>query len=84
MRRNKKLRCIFMLPLLLLLVYFGASLSNVLPGSGGERTIGVTPPGAPPEGAEPATEVTGYGGFDEPEWIDYPVCRMLYLSLIHI
>ena len=80
MRRNKKLRCIFMLPLLLLLVYFGASLSNVLPG-GGERTIGVMPPGAPPEGAEPATEVTGYGGFDEPEWIDYPVCRMLYRGL---
>ena len=50
MRQSKKIRCIFILPLLLLLVWFGASLSNVLPGTADERILGETP-GAPPEGS---------------------------------
>ena len=81
MKQHRKFRCIFVLPLLLLLIYCGAALSNVLPVTGGEKRIAENAPGIVPGEVAVAPGGTVTEGFDEPEWIDYRVCRLLYAGL---
>ena len=81
MRRGKRLRCIFILPVLLLLAYLGAALSNVLPVEREERRLPEQSPGA--DWAD-VTVGSGYvpdNVFAEPEGIDFPVRRILYQGL---
>ena len=77
MKHHNRMRCIFMLPILLLLIYCGAALSNVLPVTGGEKRIAENAPCVVPS----EVSVQPDGPFGEPEWVDFTVCRMLYGEL---
>ena len=81
MKQEIRIRCIFILPLLLWLVYLGAALSNVLPDRLPElRAAEEAPAAAVQEPArEPGASLDGV--FREPDWIDFNVCRMLYDGL---
>ncbi len=78
---HKRTYCIFTLPILLLLIYCGAALSNVLPVTGGEKRIAENAPGLIPSEVTVASGETPDGDFNEPAWIDFRVCRMLYEEL---
>ena len=81
MKKGGRLYCIFFFPILLLLVFLGAALSNVLPtrtpeeisyDDGGGLTVSES-------FLEPGEALDG--AFDEPAWIDFDVCRLLYEEL---
>lgn len=78
--RQERLRCIFTLPLILLLIYCGAAISNVLPDKTPDTVIADKAPGAAYSGA-PVDGRALDGMFEEPEWIDFNVCRILYDGL---
>lgn len=80
-RRQTRLRCIFIFPLVLLLIYCGAALSNLLSGAGGEQRIVEDVPMVAYPDPQARTGEALDGVFDEPEWIDFNVCRLLYESL---
>ena len=81
MKHGTRVRCIFIFPLLLLLVYLGAALSNVLPDRLPELRAPEEVPAAAVQdpGWEPGASLDGV--FREPDWIDFNVCRMLYEGL---
>lgn len=79
--RQERLRCIFTLPLILLLLYCGAALSNVLPDKTPDTVIADRTPGAAYYEAERAYGDAPESAFREPAWIDFNVCRMLYDGL---
>ncbi len=81
MKQHKRIRCIFVLPILLLLIYCGAALSNVLPVSGGEKRIAENAPGFVSTEVKVMPGQATAGDFDEPDWIDYRICRILYAGL---
>ena len=80
MKHEIRIRCIFLFPLVLLLVYIGAALSNTLP----ERLPALlSPEEAPAASVTPGREPGALldGAFNEPDWIGFNVCRMLYEEL---
>ena len=82
MRKTERhLRCIFIFPILLLLVFLGAALSNVLPVRTPEEITRDDAAGlaVPERYYEPGEALDD--AFDEPEWIDFNVCRLLYGEL---
>ena len=81
MRQGKRLRCIFTLPIILLLIYFGVGLSNILSETGGERRIVADTPGVALNDTAETPLGTDGDVFHEPDWIDFRVCRLLYEGL---
>ena len=81
MRRGKRLRCIFILPVLLLLAYLGASLSNVLSAGEREKRLPEQTPGPFSPDVTVGSGFPADDGFREPEGIDFPVRRLLYRGL---
>lgn len=79
--KHVRLRCIFMLPLIVALIYFGASVSNLLPESVREKHVTETLPGSGPADGYVAPAPSSDEAFREPEWIDFTVCRLLYSGL---
>ena len=80
MKKEIRIRCIFIFPLLLLLVYLGAALSNTLPERlPALRAAEEAPAAAVTAEREPGSSLDGV--FREPDWIDFTVCRMLYDGL---
>lgn len=81
MKKGGRVYCIFILPILLLLVYLGAALSNVLPAKTPEQlsyddggSLAVSESFLDPGEALDAA-------FRESDWIDFDVCRLLYEEL---
>ena len=81
MKKEIRVRCVFVFPLLLLLVYIGAALSNVLPDRLPALMAAEESPAAAVARAEPQPGASLDGAFREPDWIGFTVCRMLYEGL---
>ena len=81
MKKSGRLYCIFFLPILVLLVYLGAALSNVLPSRTPEELSYDDDSGLTASEAflDPGEALDG--AFKEPDWIDFDVCRLLYEEL---
>ena len=81
MKKKIRIRCVFVFPLLLLLVYLGAALSNTLPERLPELRAPEEAPAAAVQTAEREPGSSLDGVFREPDWIAFTVCRMLYEGL---
>ncbi|MBQ6120089.1 MAG: hypothetical protein IJK98_12710, partial [Clostridia bacterium] len=81
MKREFRLRCIFILPILILLIYFGAALSNVVPAGKTDEIINRDAAGLRLPQGDTYASFGAQAAFDEPEWIDFSVCRMMYEEL---
>ena len=81
MKQGKRTLCFFPLPLFLLAAYLCFMLARALPVAEGEKRLPEQTPGIALPDVTLREDAFFEGVFEEPEGVDFPVCRMLYRDL---